>query len=86
VTGEREFRVLAINAGSSSLKSAVYRLARDETLELSARIERIGQTKGSFVIRDGSGRTLHSEDVRIADHGAAIEKLLEWVDKHYARP
>ena len=84
MTGEREVRVLAINAGSSSLKSAVYRLGREETLELSAKVERIGQTDGSFRIRGGNGETLHSEEASIADHGAAIEKLLGWIDKRYS--
>lgn len=83
MTGEREVRALAVNAGSSSLKSAVYRLGREETLELSAKIEQIGQPDGTFRIRDGKAETLHSEDTPVADHGAAIKKLLDWTGKHY---
>ncbi len=84
MTPDRSLRVLAINAGSSSLKSAVYRLGRAEKLELSAKIERIAQTDSVFRVADGSGTTLHSEEARIPDHSAAIEKLLDWIGADYA--
>ncbi len=79
-----ELRVLAINAGSSSLKSAVYRLVGDEeTLELSAKLERIGQAQSPFQIQDQGGTTLHSEETHVVDHAAAIAKLLHWINERY---
>ena len=84
MTEGHEFRVLAINAGSSSLKSAIYRLDRGETLELSAIIERIGQPSGSIHIKDGKGLTLLSQEEQFTDHGVAIQRLLDYVDKRFA--
>jgi acetate kinase len=78
----RPLRVLALNAGSSSLKAAVYRLGEDaETLEVSAKLDRIGQQAGAFRVLDGAGTVLHSEEPRLADHDSAIQKLLDWIKK-----
>jgi acetate kinase len=48
-------RILTINSGSSSLKIALFLMGKNETLELSARIERIGLSAGHFQIKDGNG-------------------------------
>ena len=67
-------RILTINTGSSSLKTALY----DENLKLKARgtVERIGLPGGRLAVADAAGRTLAEERGGFADHGAALHALL----------
>ena len=67
-------RILTINTGSSSLKTALY----DEDLKLKARgtVERIGLPGGRLAVADAAGRTLAEERGGFADHGAALHALL----------
>lgn len=74
-----EKRILTINSGSSSLKTALFLMDKKETMELSARIERIGLSGSHFQVRDGKGRVLCEEHTRLPDHDAAINKFLKWL-------
>ena len=51
-------RVLTINAGSSSLKAALYDLDRTERLVLAGQVERIGRSGSRMRIVDGEAVTL----------------------------
>ena len=78
--------VLALNAGSSSIKFAVYenRPGTDPACVAKGEIEGIG-TAPHFVARDAKGATLGErrwEQGKNTDHEALLGGLLEWVDAH----
>jgi acetate kinase len=54
-------------------------MGRPETLEWSARIERIGLPAARFKVADGQGGVLVEENLALADHAAALKKLSEWL-------
>jgi acetate kinase len=72
-------RILTINAGSSSLKAALYDVDRAERLMLAVQIERIGQSGSRIGIVDGDGVTLIDQTIDLDDHVAAVRALLEWL-------
>jgi acetate kinase len=86
VASERATRVLAINAGSSSLKSALYTLGDQEKLELRARVERIGEPAGLFRVEDGEGKELLGEETHVPDLRSAIEGWLAWLGTRWSAP
>ena len=68
-------RLCVLNAGSSSLKFAVYAiedgaLRRDE----SGEVERIGGT-GRLIVSAADGKTVHEQEVAAPDHAAALALL-----------
>src|SRR5579859_4103885 len=71
--------ILTINSGSSSLKTALFLMDKKETLELSARVDRIGLPGSHLQVKDGKGRILHEDHVRLPDHDAALNKFLKWL-------
>ncbi len=68
--------VLSVNAGSSSLKLALYRVsgAGDERLVGRAAASAIGQAQSTIEVAVGERR--HTEVIAIADHAAALAALL----------
>jgi acetate kinase len=77
--------ILALNAGSSSIKFALYRLAGADRIELAARgaVEGIG-TAPRFTVRDAAGITLADKkwpDGAAPDHETVLGDLLDWVDE-----
>lgn len=75
--------IAVFNAGSSSLKFALYQLAD------SAQLSRIyhGEfadiaRQGRFVVYDAADRVLLAEECDIADHAAALQRLLQWFEQH----
>jgi acetate kinase len=78
-------RILTINSGSSSLKIALFLMGKKETMELSARIERIGLSAGHFQIKDGKGQILAEEHPHLPDHDTALNKFLKWLQKRKTR-
>jgi len=79
VTGTNVFsrQILAVNAGSSSLKVRLYRLEPGFEIELIAQVERIGSAQCQVHVQSASGATLHSQDSQIADHGAAMRAIVQ---------
>jgi acetate kinase len=72
--------ILALNAGSSSIKFALYRLAAADALDLAARgaVEGIG-TAPRFTASDAAGATLADKrwpDGAPADHPVDHEAIL----------
>ena len=69
--------ILVINAGSSSIKFALFDMAA-ETLQLSGNIERIGETKGTAVLRHhGNNGRAHeeSDNAEFPNHAAALRRI-----------
>jgi acetate kinase len=84
MTQERPLRILTIDSGSSSIKIALYRMERDETLILSGSIERIGLRGTLFCLVNGQGDGMVDQQLDLPDHDAAFKRLLEWLQGHDA--
>jgi acetate kinase len=80
VTGRRPPRVLTVNTGSSSLKSALYEMAGSESRLFLARAEGVGGSQSMFHIEDATGKTLVSRRDSIPDHEAALKLYLSWIE------
>jgi acetate kinase len=78
VAGGR-LRILTINAGSSSLKAALYDMDRTERLTLAGQVERIGQAGSQIRIVDGDGVTLLDRTVDLDTHESAARAFLDWL-------
>ena len=64
--------VLAVNAGSSSLKFAVFEMGEPPSRRLAGRVERIGSARATFALDAGEGR-----EVAAPDHAAALTLALD---------
>jgi acetate kinase len=67
--------VLAVNAGSSSLKFAVFDGGEPLARRLAGNVERIGSAKATLTLDAGTPR-----DVEAPDHAAALALVLETLD------
>jgi acetate kinase len=72
-----EQAILCLNAGSSSLKFAVYRMqgAAEERVLFGA-AEEIGKSPGRFWLRGAHESSLVDGDRRFCDHGEALQAML----------
>ena len=74
--------VLTLNAGSSSIKLALFDVAADVVLVSHGQVEGL-QTAPHFVAKDRSGAVLDERRWDGAQtHEALLGTLLDWVDKH----
>lgn len=78
--------VLCLNAGSSSLKFAVFELSGAAGMQplVSGQIEGIG-ARPHFVARDAAGHTLEDrrwDETHPPDHDALLQTLLGWTEAH----
>lgn len=72
--------ILTINAGSSSLKSALYRLADGgPELLFSASFDRLGIPGGEAHICDAAGNDLVNDPPDLNTHEAALRFLVNWL-------
>ncbi|MEM1059375.1 MAG: acetate/propionate family kinase [Verrucomicrobiota bacterium] len=81
--------ILTLNAGSSSLKFALYALdGAEERLVLSGVFERIGrgQETGGCTIKNADGRKLKENREPIASHTQALQRLFAWLDRRDGLP
>ena len=67
-------RVLALNAGSSTVKGALWEIGPAETLVLSFAAERIGISGGRVAVRGADGSTVLERPMPLADHEAAFAR------------
>ncbi len=74
-----EQRILAINGGSSSIKFALFAVGASARALLSGELQAIGEPSGAFTARDATGTALVDEHLALADHGAAVRRLLAWL-------
>ena len=74
--------ILALNAGSSSIKFALFEVGGDGLKLLSAgQMEGIG-TAPHFVARDAAGTVLDESWPDAGDHDALLRGMLDWADSH----
>lgn len=73
--------VLAVNAGSSSIRFAVYQAGEAPRRRLAGRIERIGSRGTNLIVHDPAGRpATPPRRLAGADHRAAVDALLSWLE------
>lgn len=74
--------ILALNAGSSSIKFSLFSRGSDLTAIATGQIEGIGDAP-RMSIHETAGAPLMEEDLAAgADHEAALARLLAWIDTH----
>lgn len=74
---------LILNAGSSSLKFAIY-IDEDDRPEVSGLIDRIGAGAAEIRLKDADGQPLPvAETGTVADHGAALMVAIRAMAQHY---
>jgi acetate kinase len=73
--------VLAINAGSSSLKFACYDCSTEniEKLLCQGSITRIGSNGGNFSVADESGKSIHNINSNFPTIHTAAERMFQWI-------
>ncbi|MPZ50126.1 MAG: acetate/propionate family kinase [Dehalococcoidia bacterium] len=72
-------RLLTINAGSSSLRSAVYDLDAVTRPLVAAQISRIGLKPSRMRISDSDGATLLDKEVPLSEHASAFREWFGWL-------
>jgi acetate kinase len=80
MTDRAQNHILSLNGGSSSLKFSLYH-AGSIKLEWVGSIDRIGEEKGRFELKDTAGKILEDRQTRYQNFGAAVKALLEWLKK-----
>ena len=68
-------KTIAVNAGSSTLKFKLFDMPSEDVVA-EGNIERIGEKMGHVKIKYGDGQK-HEEEKPFADHGAAVNYLLD---------
>jgi acetate kinase len=74
--------ILVVNAGSSSIKFALYEAGEPLARILDGKIERIGEPRARFIVRDPRRNEKREREIRVADHGSAAAVLLDALDRH----
>jgi acetate kinase len=75
-------RILTINAGSSSIKFALYEPGETMACTMTGRIERIGLPGAKFSVRQPADLA-ESRALSAANHGEAGDFLIDWLEHHF---
>lgn len=73
--------VLIVNAGSSSVKWALFQVAASPVRSAGGRIERIGLPDGMVTFADGATGHDQRRVAQIQDHAAAVQVLIEQLEQ-----
>ena len=73
--------VLVLNAGSSSLKFALFDKLPSLACGFSGVVDRIGRVDASLMLKDDEGLSVNYADKHCADHRCALELVLEHVEE-----
>jgi acetate kinase len=82
VTTAVQRRVLTMNRGSSTLKSALYNAANQNELLLSISIDQAAGSGSRLKIVDAKGTALHESPVDCGESNGALETMLAWLGEH----
>ena len=80
-----ESRVLTINGGSSSIKFALFEASGALRRILGGELERIGTPQASLGVKGTNPSDNFSRPVTAADHTAAVDALMGWIEEHSGR-
>jgi acetate kinase len=72
--------ILVVNAGSSSIRVAVYEAGEPPRQKLFGKIDRIGLSGTNLVVSDSAGKPQAPRRLAAADHRTAVRFLLDWLD------
>ncbi len=72
-------RILTLNAGSSSLKAAVYTASDSDEPLAVAQVDRIGTPDGRLHTTGPSGQPARDHRLGSIDHAAALDAVLHWL-------
>ena len=73
--------VLAVNAGSSSIKFALYDITKPLRQRLRGKIERIGLPGTRITVDDSTGTRSQIRAIDARNHGSAAGALIDWLEK-----
>jgi len=82
MTNPIQRRILTMNRGSATLKSALYEAGNHEELLLSITVDEDRDSGGRLRIADPKGATLLDSPVDCADSQAALELMFAWLGEH----
>ena len=82
---QSESRILTVNGGSSSIKFALFEASGVLRPILKGELERIGTLKASLDVKGSNPSDNCSRPVTAADHTAAVDVLLGWIEEHSGR-
>jgi len=71
--------ILVLNAGSSSIKFALFETTPKPRKLLNGAVERIGWRDADFYVRNASGYAISSQEI-IASHDAALKFITNWLN------
>ena len=77
--------VLTINGGSSSIKFALFEAGDPLQRILEGGIERIGRPEAVLRVKGVSAADTFSRPVTAPDHAAAVNVLMDWIEKRSGR-
>src|SRR5215510_11077986 len=80
----RDWNLLTIDAGSSSLKVALYRIGSLETCLPVANVERIGSPVGRITIAYKKNGTAFDHKEKLSDHNLALAAVLSRIENHWS--
>lgn len=75
--------ILTINAGSSSVKFALFRLSPSLQLTLSGKIERIGLPGTELTVTELDSHQTERATIQASDHAACVVPLLEVLERNH---
>jgi acetate kinase len=78
-------RILTINSGSSSIKFSFFTTDDPLRRDLEGAIEQIGQMGATLRVSGASGADNFSRPVTAANHMAAVDALMDWIEKRSRR-
>lgn len=73
--------VLALNGGSSSVKFALFGVGSPRAAEVRGEVERVGEEGATLRATGAGGDVIDEQRVEARSHGAAGERVLEWVEE-----
>lgn len=73
--------ILTINAGSSSIKFALYQIHEPLQRILHGKIDRIGRSDTTLAFRDAARSQPESRRLPAADRGSAASFLIDWLEE-----
>lgn len=73
--------VLAINAGSSSIRFALYQIDKPPARKIYGKVDRISLTGANLIYSDLTNGYNHSLNIKVTDHKSAAAFLIEWLEK-----
>lgn len=77
--------VLTINAGSSSIRFALFEPGNPPLRHLVGAVDRIGLPDAALSVKEGDGPKHDVGAIRAGDHNEAAEEIIKWVDAQVGR-